>query len=228
MIKKLIKRLIINTPLEGVARAVLRREARVEFKTSGSYWEERYLKGGTSGAGSYGRLAKFKANVLNEFVATNSVINVIEFGPGDGSQLSLASYPTYTGVDVSETAVVACREQFSQDQSKTFLTLQNYEGRRAELSLSLDVIYHLVEDEAFDTYMENLFDAAERFVIIYSSNKDEQAVAQHVRHRKFTDWVSTNAPTFSLAAQIPNQYPFNPDDQENTSFADFYVFQKSE
>jgi hypothetical protein len=42
---------------------------------------------------------------------------------------------------------------------------------RFDLELSLDVIYHLVEDEVFDAYMRSLFAHAGRFVVIYSSNK---------------------------------------------------------
>ncbi|MBI9084342.1 MAG: hypothetical protein JEZ11_12140 [Desulfobacterales bacterium] len=72
------------------------------------YWERRYAQGGTSGAGSYGRLAEFKAEVLNTFVEERGVQNIIEFGCGDGNQLSLAKYPSYVGLDASKTAVTQC------------------------------------------------------------------------------------------------------------------------
>jgi hypothetical protein len=35
---------------------------------------------------------------------------------------------------------------------------------RAELGLSLEVIFHLVEDDVFDVYMRHLFASATRFV----------------------------------------------------------------
>ena len=54
-----------------------------------SYWENRYKNNGNSGAGSYGRLAEFKADVINNFIAENKITSVIEFGCGDGNQLSL-------------------------------------------------------------------------------------------------------------------------------------------
>src|ERR1035438_9808248 len=75
------------------------------FNTSGAYWELRYRTGGNSGPGSYGRLAHFKADTLNGFVDQHKIASVIEWGSGDGSQLQLANYPAYTGVDVSKTAV---------------------------------------------------------------------------------------------------------------------------
>ena len=39
---------------------------------SKNYWEKRYLKGGDSGDGSYGKLAEFKAKIMNRFVKENS------------------------------------------------------------------------------------------------------------------------------------------------------------
>ena len=35
------------------------------FSDSASYWDKRYLSGGNSGVGSYGKFAKFKADILN-------------------------------------------------------------------------------------------------------------------------------------------------------------------
>ena len=90
------------------------------FPGSLHYWEERYQNSGTSGAGSYGRLAKFKADVINSFVRENKIGSVIEFGCGDGHQLSLAFYPQYVGLDVSPTAIKMCKEKFAQDKTKSF------------------------------------------------------------------------------------------------------------
>jgi hypothetical protein len=45
--------------------------------------------------GSYGKFAAFKAEVLNAFVQEMRVDTVIEFGCGDGNQLTLARYPLF-------------------------------------------------------------------------------------------------------------------------------------
>jgi SAM-dependent methyltransferase len=198
------------------------------FTSSAEYWQSRYQSGGNSGAGSYGRLAEFKATVLNELVASKSVRSVIEIGCGDGAQLGLATYPRYVGVDVSPASVAACAARFAGDQNKAFMTLETFRQQRpkAELGLSLDVIYHLVEDEVFDDYMRNLFDASERLVAIYSSNSSEIAnPAPHVRHRRFTDWIEREVPGWRLAATHKNPYPFKWSDRKNTSFCDLYVFE---
>jgi hypothetical protein len=188
--------------------------------------------GGSSGAGSYGRLAEFKASHLNRFVSDNNVMSVIEFGCGDGNQLSLARYPRYLGLDVSHEAVARCRDRFQGDASKTFSIYDpdSFDARRgdlcAELSLSLDVIYHLVEDDAYEAYMANLFLASEKFVIIYSTDYEEATSVAHVRHRAFPDWVRRNCPGWKLLNITPNRFPAD-GDSAATSNARFYEYAKA-
>jgi SAM-dependent methyltransferase len=199
------------------------------FNTSADYWQSRYGRGGTSGSGSYGRLAEFKAGVLNDLVATHAIRSVIELGSGDGSQLALAQYPAYLGVDISPVALEACKASFVGDSNKTFISLDTFRRDRpmADLSLSLDVIYHLVEDDVFAAHMLDLFGAARRFVAIYSSNSDQIfSPTPHVRHRRFSNWVERQAGDWRLAATHKNPYPFSWQDRANTSPADLYVFEK--
>ena len=222
-----MKQLIQRIPLIGPFLCGLARGAFTEKKAfrSGDYWENRYVAGGHSGAGSYGRLAEHKAEVLNTFVAENQLHSVIEFGCGDGNQLTLVHYPAYVGVDVSLAAVQMCRKQFAGDATKQFLTLEAYADETAELALSLDVVYHLVEDEVFTDYMKTLFRSASRFVIIYSSNQVDGKKNKHVRHRVFTDWTEQYAEGWELAEKRPNAFPYV-EDPQNESFADFYIFRR--
>jgi hypothetical protein len=200
----------------------------LRFGNSSQYWEDRYKLGGNSGAGSYNRLARFKADVLNDFVAKNDIRSVIEFGCGDGNQLTLCRYPRYIGVDVSPAAIAMCRRRYSRDKTKEFYTASDVRPPTdCELALSLDVIYHLVEDEVYEGYMATLFDAASRFVICYSSNEDLAAPVAHIRHRRFTRWVEQRRPGWNLLRKIDNVYPFDEMDPDNTSFADFYIFQRN-
>src|SRR5690606_33182845 len=107
------------------------------------------------GKGSYGQLAAFKAEVVNRFVKRHCVQTVIEFGCGDGNQLSLFEFDSYIGVDVSAAAVELCRKRFSDIESYSFYTLEEFFGNphKASLTLSLDVIFHLVEDDVYEIYM---------------------------------------------------------------------------
>ena len=224
-----LKEAIKSIPIVGpIASGLARRLKGDQFDTSSNYWERRYAKGGNSGAGSYNRLAHFKADFLNDFVRKHGVRTIIEFGSGDGAQLELADYPDYVGVDVSKTAIETTNRRFAGDDRKAFYLSSEFPKRRmADLTMSLDVIYHLVEDQAFEPYMTDLFDAASRFVIIYSSDYDEVA-APHVRHRNFTRWVESNRPDFSLTERVPNAFPFDESDPDNTSFADFFVFERKQ
>lgn len=201
---------------------------RRRFVDSASYWEYRYRSGGNSGPGSYSRLAEFKAEILNAFVEQHDIATVVEFGCGDGNQLSLANYPNYVGYDVSDRAVNLCRARFSGDTTKTFRLVSQYDGTKSDLALSLDVIFHLVEDDIFDDYMRRLFDSSSRFVGVYSSNDErpQSKDSPHVRHRRFSGWIETHAPEWRLMKQVPNRYP-DDGDNRTSSFADFYFYRRA-
>jgi SAM-dependent methyltransferase len=191
------------------------------------YWEERYSKGGNSGAGSYGRLAIFKAQVINNFVFGNKIQTVLELGCGDGNQLKLANYPSYVGFDVSATAVQICKDLFEEDTTKEFILYTNDVNLpMVDLTLSLDVIYHLIEDSVYEKYMRDLFGVAKDFVIIYSSNQNGSQI-HHERMRDFEEWVRKNAGHFEMIERIVNPFPYDPLDPENTSQSDFFIFKRN-
>lgn len=202
------------------------------FPGSEKYWEKRYKSGGNSGAGSYSNLAEFKAEVLNTFVKEKNIDKIIEFGCGDGNQLTLLHVNHYIGLDVSKTAIALCKSKFQNDSTKQFFLYTaskfntNDELFRSDLALSLDVIYHLVENEIFESYMSQLFSVAEKYVIIYSSNFDSE-LANHVKSRKFTSWVEQNVKTWKLDQIIENKYKYSKDDPRHTSISDFYIYKKA-
>lgn len=199
------------------------------FPGSRAYWEGRYSHGGSSGPGSYGVLAQFKASTLNSFVLDHQIATVIEFGCGDGNQLSLSTYPEYVGLDVSRTALRLCIQRFGKDTTKTFLPYDSgafHDPRgvlAADLALSLDVLQHLVEDEVYDAYMSDLFAAAKRYVVIYGPDGEGIDMSPHVRIRCFTEWVQVHAPEWVLTQTIANTLR-SPEYSEAGSPYDFYVF----
>jgi hypothetical protein len=211
----------------GLRPATLRvRRSRLR---SGDYWEDRYRSGGNSGAGSYGDLALYKASFLNDFVKDNGLSRVTEFGCGDGAQLLRAVYSEYIGLDVAPSAVELCTTRFEDDKSKAFFL---YSPKHfsdplgvfaADLCLSLDVVYHLVEDAVFDRYMRHLFGEARRYVIIYSSNDDGlQSSAAWIRHRRYTDWIEEQQPDWELCYHEENPFA------SSEVFAAFRVFRRTE
>jgi SAM-dependent methyltransferase len=191
--------------------------------SSTHYWEARYRANGTSGSGSAGRLARFKAAVINHFVADNRIASVLDLGCGDGSLLALLDLPdTYIGADAVPAAIATCAARHPE---KRFVLLPEVPALPpAELTLSLDVLYHLIEDAVFLSAIQTLFAKATRHVVIYASNADVTWPVAHVRHRRFTDTVAAVAPDWRLLAHLPNPYPFDPRLPNDTSFADFFIY----
>ena len=164
----------------------------------------------------------FKAAVINGFIADNAIADVLDLGCGDGHLLSLLRVPAYVGADVSTTALAQCAARFPQHR---FMPLPALDASvRADLVLSIDVIFHLVEDGTFARYMHELFSRANRFVLIHASNHDRDWPSPHVRHRRFTDHVADCRPEWRLLAHLPNRYPFDPAQPDETSFGDFFIY----
>lgn len=192
--------------------------------SSSNYWQSRYEKGGTSGIGSYGKLADFKAEVVNDFIKRHKIKSVLDFGCGDGNQASLLDVDRYLGLDVSEEAVDICVRKLKGDFSRKFGLYSQPCIYSVDMTMSLDVIFHLVEDSVYKQYMKDLFNCARRFVCVYSSNTNEQTERQgeHMKQRRFTDDVDDK---WRLIKRIENKYPYNPLDGSG-SLADFYFFKR--
>jgi len=226
-----IKKSVRGIPIIGNMAAYLYSRLPRRYPGSQLYWEQRYMSGGDSGAGSKGRLARFKADVVNTFVRENSVESIIEFGCGDGSQLNLSAYPKYIGLDVSITAIKLSKAKFAHDKSKSFFLydslcfVDNNNIFQADLTLSLDVIYHLIEDNIFHEYMKALFRSSTRYVIIYSSNWDARQ-SFHQKPRQFTEWIKQYAWDWQLAQKIDNIYAYESSNPLDTSHSDFYIYRK--
>lgn len=196
-----------------------------KFPGSNQYWESRYASGGTSGDGSYGKLAEFKAEIINSIIINEKIQSVIDFGCGDGYQLAYFSIPKYIGLDVSKNAIKKCIKKFEGDKSKSFFLYDSkcFIDRNniflSELALSLDVIYHLIEDDVFQIYMKDLFSSSSKLVVIYSSNFEDkrELSATHIRHRNFSKYIERNFPNWKLIEIKKNRFP-------EKSFSDFYIY----
>lgn len=217
-------------PINWLSNLVWHVKSKVKFEGSEEFWNKRYNTYGTSGPGSYGRLAAFKSSVINDFLQKHEVASVIDFGCGDGNQIRDIKFPKYLGFDVSEKIIQNCRVQFKDRKDYQFKIIEAYTGEKADLTLSLDVIFHLVEDQVFQKYMERLFEASKKYIIIYSSNYDQITLnpfsqSTQVRHRKFTNWINKNANNWNLYEFIENPYlKREGDSAKSHSHSNFYIF----
>lgn len=203
----------------------------------GNYWEQRYKSGRTSGAGSYNRLANYKSKVLTRFLENYNIASAVELGCGDGAQLGLIDYPQYLGLDISKTAIEICEKRFVGRSNVSFMhyipeKFDVLKNSGFDLALSLDVIYHLSNDETYNKYLEHLFAISSKFVIIYSNSqefytKGVNENAEYVRFRDFISDIRIRFPEWGLIKIEANYYPFNLSLAEETSIADFYIFKKN-
>jgi len=202
-----------------------------EAFNSAGYWEGRYNQGGNSGEGSYGQLGDFKASVLNDFIKEHDIQSAVEFGCGDGNQLAKIAYPKYIGLDVSATIIKKCIEKFIQDKTKSFFLYDrdcfadNGKIFYTDMALSLDVLYHLIEQPVYETYLQHLFASGSRFVVIYSPDQDAQ-IASHENHRKFTSDVERLITGWELFNTIENPYKPAAGKVEEVSLANFYFYKR--
>ena len=199
---------------------------------SANYWEDRYSSGGISGSGSRGRLAKYKARVVNSLIERFGPDSLIDFGCGDGFQIGMFEIGNYTGIDVSQTAVDACRAEFADRKGWRFFLSEDRDGYAGsyDMALSLDVAFHLIEPEIFDAYFHDVFDHARQRVLIYSSDTEFDAPAVHVLHRPVSDWVAQNRPGWRLSERFENPHARDMDapHSRKKTVAHFMLFEPEE
>lgn len=208
------------------ASSVSRHGRYIRSMNSTQYWIERYRHGGTSGAGSTGRLNVFKSALLGSIIDKYNIESVLDLGCGQGAILDLIEIIEYLGYDPSMEVVQFLKDKYSTNLSMSFeYDLNKIESK--ELVISFDVIFHLIEDSVYEQYMKSLFHFSTNYVLIYSSNTNREdsvyATAPHVKHRFFQEKIPHD---FNLLEIHENLFPYSPNDQEKTSWSDFYLYKR--
>ena len=184
------------------------------FKTK-DYWENRYALGGTSGTGSYGGSGTLKANIINRLISKYQIKTINDLGHGDGNNITLLKgMDKYYGYDVSKTARSICTSKFKEQPVYTFLSRLS-QFKKRDMAMSLDVLYHLVEDKVYYNYLDRLFSLGQ-YVLIYSINEDTVG-NDHVSAREFTTHIENTYKDFNLIETI-NGF---------TSEISFYLYRKT-
>lgn len=211
----------------------LKRVFQKEHFSTANYWESRYRAGGTSGSGSISQLAQYKAEFLNQFMTERNLHSATELGCGDGDQLAQFQFSAYTGLDIAPTAIAWCTSRFKSDESKSFTVytpgMVGLSTYRSDVALSLDVLYHLVEEALFETYLKDLFSLGSKYVIIYACDREESElppVARHLKWRRFTPFIAQNFPDWHLLLHEANPFPVEKHGTQDGSYASFFVFER--
>jgi SAM-dependent methyltransferase len=174
-----------------------------------NYWENRYKSGGDSGAGSYGEYAKHKAEIINDYINKYNIKTISDFGCGDGNQISLfTGYENYMGYDISSYALYLCHEKFKDNKKMSFCSLIS-DLPEADLCLSLDVLYHIIDEKEYEEYLSLLFSKSKKHVLIFSSNHTDNKhllgkTTCPIFHRKITEWIGEKHDNFILVEEVEN------------------------
>ncbi len=174
-------------------------------------WESRYAKGGDSGRGSRGVNARIKAERINRTIVDHGIVNVVDWGCGDGQVASLIDADCYLGVDPSRTALNRAVDRCGRRPGWSWLHIELHRPPvftvDADLSLSCDVIFHLTDERSYRQHLGWLFTAPR--VLVHATDYDTEP-ERHMRHHRFTDDVPSNYRLLS-----------RPDDPHTPGFYEF-------
>jgi len=225
------KKITLSAHFKKLFLTITKPLQKLFFSNSSEYWKNRYRKGGNSGSGSFGKLAEYKASFLNDFAMINNIKQVIEFGCGNGQQSKLYQFNRYIGLDVSESAITQSIKEFENSNEHAFFVYNSMafsdrvEVFKSDLAISIDVIYHLIEDEIYNKYIEDLFNSSYQWVVIYSSNTLEPTSLPHVKHRLFQEDIKLKFPDWEFIRQEANPVYQNTEQLE-TAHACFFIYKK--
>lgn len=198
-----------------------------------NYWNGRYISGGNSGNGSYGKLANEKNNIVNNIVEKNNIQSVCELGCGDGNYLINSKYSKYVGYDISKRAIELCEEKIKNKDYHFYVQDKDTKIEKAELFLSLEVLFHITNQSDYFNYINNLFNNSTKYVIIQAFNgsnhdmlrKHNINAPHHCFFREFTKYIDTKFNDWALLEIIKSEFPFGKHNKKGI-FSDFYVYEK--
>lgn len=100
-------------------------------------------------------------------------------------------------------------------------------GIQYEMAMSLDVLYHLIEEGIWMRHIDQLFQTAKRYVVIYAEDCDRDR-GVHMRSRSFSPYIAKIAPDWVLDFKVDNPYPYDGSDYESGSVSDFFIYRKKD
>lgn len=195
-------------------------------------WEHLYKNGGNSGRGACNHYGIYKAEIINNFIRQHNLKNIIDFGCGDGNQTSLINIDNYTGIDISDYIIDKTKNKYINDISKQFFTykeLYNITPKPIyDLSISLCVLYHLIDDNIYYNYLNDLYTFSNKYIIIYATDYNDPNIhnknnGSSTFHRNFTRDIEKLYPNLELIQYIPQKYTIN---ENKPNYTNFYIYKK--
>ena len=148
-----------------------------------NYWNERYQRGETSGKGSEGFNYEYKRDYINRVIEMYQFERIVDFGCGDGNQIHELNIQQYHGVDIAESSIQRCRDRYAGDPRYRFDILdRNVRFTHYDLALSLDVLYHIVHQVDYESYLRLLFGYS-KYTLIYANWEASESRVPHICYR---------------------------------------------
>lgn len=136
---------------------------------SDKFRDDRYIHWGNSWEWSYWLNARYKADFINKFIKEHGIDTAVEIGCWDWANLWMYDVFEYTWYDVSYFIIEKCKDMYKNDNWKRFFVNDdNTKFQKAELSLCLDVLYHIFPQDRFEKMIDKVIEAWEKYVIIYT------------------------------------------------------------
>ena len=184
-----------------------------------NYWRGR---ANYSGSGSRGNLLAFKLKFINNFIKDHGIESVLDFGCGDMHFASKIEVDYYKGIDIVD------RKIPSQVRAKKFeLSVNRFdevdEGREFDLCTSIDVLYHLLEEEQayLDSCLDKMINHSSRYLLIYAQDSDIKDTLGHPQSHLY------NCPWKNLIRTKNVELIYEQDKPEPGTSAKFYAFKVS-
>jgi len=138
------------------------------------YWEERYANGQNSGSGSYGDNAVFKSSIINRVIDEYGCSNMVEFGCGDGNQMTLFKNIPYMGYDISPTIIAKNIVKYKHLTHAKFevMDMNGIYDKCFDLSICVDVLFHLTIEEDWYRLIDHVCKAAKKWVVIITNTEE--------------------------------------------------------
>jgi hypothetical protein len=129
-------------------------------------WDSHYRAGRSSSAGPRAKNGPWKRAMILKYV--HSFGDVIDLGCGDLSFWKGLECDKYIGIDISLFIVEKNRQLFPGRQFICSPGERLIKGLSAEVVLCSDVLYHVLEDKAFEQILRNLTEYSRKWIFVYT------------------------------------------------------------
>jgi len=130
-----------------------------------TYWEQRYATGGTSGAGSIGKIREWKWRIIRQYVGDPE--EVLDVGCGDLSFWEGRNCASYVGIDIAPSVLVRNRQRRPTWAFIAATASVRIKVRR-RVVFCLDLVFHILDDDEYFAILDNLCEYTGEWLFIFT------------------------------------------------------------